>query len=959
MARNLSRLYVHVALPRSIRDYAVARPAGIADIFLMMKHRPITGCLLGLLLGPVVAPAEFQLQSEEILSSGDRIYHLSYSPRPAMMKQPQNTAILPTPDGGFQAITVTGQLPDSRVESCLVYLPDADSVWEKVVLDVSPSASSASISFKPVRVGTMTGLKLTASPVDNTRLDLVLTVPSSRDVKSSFVTRDPEALRSARNLFINGNAVKALPSHSGRTKGGGSPAPPTAPGDWRLQFSGEGLFSLDMTAIGATGADVSTLRLDHHGMALSVVEASGDTVWFYANERMTDYNRSDSVFATTGSASPSPLVSTRPAFDTLTPQSTEVSLMQTRRHEWELHYQQIIVNQEADHFAFHVAANPPTSTVLTSYTYNLPFPDSLTSSTVDLTVGLIAQNQNVSLDPDHYTDLVLNGVSIPRFSWEGNILLEHNTVVDIGAQPGVPTIEFTHTIPGVGENPVVDAGLRDAQRLDWVEMTYSANLRAANGETAMIELDVDTTKGTSPRLVTVGGFPGGTTVDDVAIVDVTDPEAVVLLTGASTFTDGDGAIALEFEAPVTPARFFLQLKSTASLPVVFPAEQLSPLPAGTLTGLYVRPDEFDTALQPLVNLRGPGIVEISPRQAYDVFGGGQQHPDAIRESVQWYVENASSRSVRPALLLVGFGTLDVKDHLGLSEFPEVPSFIEQSVQTSPGWLQNGVDFFYACVEGDDELPDLRVARIPAKTPDDITTAVNRIIAHHQMRDSLANSGRTGVFLAGTDFQPFPNTFRQDQPEWLQLWSESGLTAVRIDDGSSTPDGQLEFDLFQSALQDGAGGAAYAQYMGHGFINNWQNNRMMSANKVDDIDTQNRWPFVATYTCFNGLYALPGSQASSLAEAWLFEPDFGAIATLAPVSVDFYETQREFTFSILTRLSDPPATLGDWFTDAQTFYAVTYPLFSRTLHEYVFFGDPDSSSTITPNQSDERDYWLFE
>ncbi len=929
----------------------------------MSMLRPLAILPLLALAAPHGAFADFLLRDRTVEPSGDRGFELRHTPRPAIIVGPQSGALLPTPDGAGELVVPVGEPPDSRVESCLIYLPDAHRVLADVRLDVEPSEFSDTVRLDAVRIGTMAGLRVTVSPRTNDRIAIMLHLPPARMEKSLPTTTDPAALREARAFFLNARDVLEVPTRSGEGVAKGPPPPPSAPGDWRLEFNGEGLVSLDLVSIGATALDVPSLRLDHHGVAVPILDASGDSVVFYVDERVTAYNRADSVFATTGSLQPSGSIATRPAFDTLSPQGAEVSHRQTRRYEWNLHYQQIVVNQSADHFAFHVAANPPSSTALATYTYQLPFPDRLTSPTVETTVGLIAQNQNVTLSPDHYTDVVLSGVGLPRFSWEGNVIFQHTAAVEIEAQPVSPELEFTHAIPGVGENPVVDAGLRDAQRLDWVELAYDARVRAQDGSTAVMELDaaeVPEVGDPQPRLVTVGGFPIGTVAADVAVLDVTDPGLAVRLADPSVFADEDGTVAVEFEAPPAAVRFYVQLVDSAAAPSIGPASILPSLPSAPLTGIYVRPDEFDAALQPLVDHRGEGIVEFSPRQAYDVFGGGQHHPEAIRDAVRWYVENAAERTVRPALLLVGFGTLDSKDYLGLSVHPEVPSFIEQGVQTSPGWLQNGVDFFYACVEGDDELPDLRAARIPATNAGDLTIAIDRIIAHDEMAGAFDGMERSGVFLAGTDSAPFPANFKVDQPEWLAAWEQTGLPSVRIDDGSSSPDGQLEFDLFKAALETGAGGASYAQYMGHGFINNWQNNRMMNTNKVADIDTADRWPFVATYTCFNGLYNLPGSGTTSLAEAWLFfEPDRGAIAALAPVSVDFYETHREFTASVLAQLADPPETLGGWFAGAQTQYSITYPLFAKTLHEYVLFGDPDSPSALGGTTSSAIDYWMLE
>lgn len=838
-------------------------------------------------------------------------------------------------------LELEGAPPDVGVESFLLPVDSPDQAAGARVSCVPASALSG-VCARPAMMGTIAALQVIVDPrkAGAREIRIAIELPAGASTASApRPSSDPRDAAFFRRFFLDGEALDAVPLASPRAAAKGVQSP-TPPGEMRIDFVGEGLFGASLESLGLEESDVAGVALWHHGQQLRIGGVSDGNLWFHAAEQPTRYNRSDAVFVDDDAPVPSPTVATRPAFSTISPAGAEVAYPRSRRYERNLHYQQIVVLQGADHFAFHRAGAPSSSQTPASATHQLPFPDLLALPDVTITAQLIAQNQTTSIAPDHYTDLTVAGVSVPRFSWDGKIVFQHAAVVNMLGAPLSPQFSFTHAVPQAGDNPVVDGGGSDQQRFDWLQLDYVGVPRAENGDIAFVELAA----AEAPRRATVGGFPAGTTADDVAVLDITDPAAPVRLTGVSTFTDSSGTIAVEFEPPLAACRFLVQRIASASGLAVAPSQAIPPLPAARLRGIHVRPDELAAALAPLVALRSPGIVEMSPRQAYDTFGGGRQDPQAIRDAVAWYLANAAEREPQPDVLLVGHGTLDPKGELGLPAVPEIPSFIEQSVETSPGFLENPVDYFFACVEGEDEIPDVRLGRIPAKTPEELTVAVDRARAHWTALPTLAAQARTGVFLAGSDNQGYRFTFIDDQPQWTDLWETTGLAHVRIDDGTATPDGAAEFTALKAAMENGAGGAAYVQYMGHGFINNWQTNQMMNLSRSATVATAGKWPLVATFTCFNGLYALPGSTSRSMVEAWIvLNAGNGATGAVAPVSVDFYFEQSTYTKTFLESIAVPaaqrPRTHGEWMAATQTFFATTYPGFFRTLHEFSFFGDP--------------------
>jgi hypothetical protein len=349
-------------------------------------------------------------------------------------------------------------------------------------------------------------------------------------------------------------------------------------------------------------------------------------------------------------------------------------------------------------------------------------------------------------------------------------------------------------------------------------------------------------------------------------------------------------------------------------------------------------------------LRGSAsLLLLDPQAAYNAFNGGQESPEALRDAVRALLDAHPFRHPFPGLLLAGHASLDHHDYLGLQASPQVPCFIDESVQTEFGTFENPIDYPYALLYGDDLLPDVMLGRIPARTSAELALAVSRIVQHDALAATLSLSDRPGVFIADAD-----NNFAADNPTWVSMWQQTGNTglAIRRADYATTA---LAFGAIQSVMQASPAGAAFVMYSGHGFNDTWWSSAVMSPTRVASIDTEGRWPIVATFTCLNGYYAFPGATSPTLSEAWLFSTDpgtlRGAVANIAPCSADFYIQQRLFAEAVLDgfTLSEDqrPRSVGELLLRAQADYATEWPMLEKTLKEYLLFGDPATSLAIDP------------
>jgi hypothetical protein len=681
--------------------------------------------------------------------------------------------------------------------------------------------------------------------------------------------------------------------------------------------------------------EVATLQLNHHGSLVPIAGVLADRLWVYAPRRQTLTDVTDSIFATRESSSPSPAIASRPAFQTLTPQGVEMPIRRRLVHAPRNTYDRSSFEPVGERFYVHGIQTNQTRTV------NLEFNDVLTST--GMILRFEAHGRNISPPtPDHYTFFTVGGVTLPTVSWKGRTAyFGEQPVVLPSVNVGNPLVVTQAVPPG---SPF--GGGTDLQALKSFELEWIGQPRLPSS--GRLALSVDAAG--APRVLTVGGFADGTAVADIVILDVTDPYAPVRIDSPATFSIGGGRFAVEFEVGAPAAELHIQLLDTAESPLfVAPATMLPSLPSGReLEGVFVRPAEFGQALGPLEDARGSGWITLDVQAAYDAFNGGQESSEAIRRALAWLMNEAESTVLLPSVLLVGHGSLDRKNYTNRHSGPQVPSWLELGMVLSGGVQnENPTDFDYGMLFGEDNFADAAVSRIPAKSVADVQVAVARQLRHMEIAEALSRYPREALFVTDDD-----NIFLADTQVWINFWQQTGRGAQRLDvDPVTEPgglDGQAELAIIKTALESG-NGLAMIMYMGHGNTDRWSGHRILQTSDVANINTEDRWPFVATFTCLNSFYAQPGATTLSLGEAWIVTPNRGAIAALAPSGVGLYGPQRNYALTMLQQIAkaplERPATIGELMVTTQNAYLTQYPILEETARSMLLFGDPAAALTI--------------
>jgi len=449
----------------------------------------------------------------------------------------------------------------------------------------------------------------------------------------------------------------------------------------------------------------------------------------------------------------------------------------------------------------------------------------------------------------------------------------------------------------------------DISFIDWIEIRYPRLLVA----------EVDRLRFDSPGGVQqLVGFSG-----PAAVFDVTDPEAVTRVAGVQEEQRGDEpAVAFEGERgrhylAVGPKGF---LRPTRTLRSVTDPD----LWASDSGADYVAigPPDLLEPLQPLLEWRqaqGLRVMAVPVEVVYDQFNHGLPEPEAIRAFLRY-----AGQAWQPApryLLLVGDATYDPRGYLTPPEANRVPSFLIPTVYGG----ETASDTVFADLD-DDLRPDIAVGRMPARTPQQVRTLVEKTLAYEQ-RSSKGDWQRRVVTVAdGQD-----PSFRTDAEAFLQQFP-AGYEAVGVFPEAGAADANREV---QRQLGEGS---LLVAYFGHGSVTQWGKDRIFTTADASGLANGDHLPVVLNMTCLTGLFTHP--QVDSLAETLLWQAGGGAVAVLAPTSLTLAIDQTFLSRPLVEALlHDRELTLGEAVLQAKRQVPTEGAGTRDVMQTFLLFGDP--------------------
>lgn len=521
--------------------------------------------------------------------------------------------------------------------------------------------------------------------------------------------------------------------------------------------------------------------------------------------------------------------------------------------------------------------------------------DPATTADATLTVAL----QGVTTETQHEVDVLVNGLTAGSLSFPDQ-------------ESAVASFSIPSSWLREGDNEVSLAATGqgfDVSVIDYIRVTYPHQYLLDDGYLRM------TVPG-GTRLV-LGGLPDAS----LRVIEVTTPGSPVELDLAVS-AGGDDDISAVVGIPDGGTRTLIAFTSSRQLPVdgVILESPSSWGEAGNSADLVViaHPSLLD-AVQPLLAQReaqGLATALVDVTDVYDEFSYGQRTPYAIRDFLQLATQDwlKAPRWV----LLVGDASFDPKNYLGLGDYDLVPT---KFVATT--YLKTSSDDWFADFDSDG-LPSLALGRLPARTPDEASLMVSKILARES---ALGQGWATGVLLVSDENYEFDFEAASAALSPL-LPGDLTVREVAVDRlGAGAP---------AEIVSQINAGQLLVNYTGHGSVDVWSRQGIFDGVEAAGLANGDRLPVFVMMTCLSGFFA--DLYTESLSEALLLAPNGGAVSVWASSGMTEPDTQALMNQELFRQLFKEPApTLGEAAVQAKA--AVSDEDVRRT---WVLFGDPSMS-----------------
>ncbi|MBI4616409.1 MAG: hypothetical protein HY720_22550 [Planctomycetes bacterium] len=700
------------------------------------------------------------------------------------------------------------------------------------------------------------------------------------------------------------------------------------PSALKVKVVHDGLYRLTRDDLARAGLDVSadprTIRMFHLGREIAMrvsgeadgVFGAGDAVYFYGtknpwrtidNPEATRYTDENVYWLTAGSGfgkrmedawvTPGPgILAPRAEGDGVLHLEENASIF-TR-----------IENGEGRDFWFHPA--PLYNTAGGSHpwsrrTFVLPTPDLAgTPHTARLIVAL-AGVTDFFAHPDHRVLVSVNGALVGELMWDGR-------------QAHRATFEIPSGLLSAGDNAVelrLPADLPEVAN-DYVFVNYFS---LAYRRLLVARADAVSFPGEGPGEYAATGFAPG----PVYGLDATDPSFPRWLRGMEL---AGGTVRWNDRAAGSGALYHLAGEGALLSPLAIETNAPSDwrTQANRADRIAIAHPTLVSGVQTLADFRasqGLATAVVDVTDLFDEFTGGLPDPLAIRGFLA-HVRGGWTAPAPRFVVLVGDGSQDSHNY----RFA-VPDYVPTKLMAMEHVL-SASDNWYAAVEGEDELPDLALGRLPVRSEDELMAVVAKILAHET--GPAAPWQREVSLVADNDDAAYD--FSRATRGFATLFDP----AYSVEELYLGPLSVAEVRSRVLAAFDG--GRILVAYMGHGNATQWANEYVFGAASVPTLAPSGRNGLVTAMGCMNGMFHLP--QLTSLGEACVRTPDRGGMAFWGSTALVEAAPQEDVYRELVRILFDEGGrTIGEAVTEAKVIAWSAGGSQTDVVRSWVLFGDP--------------------
>ncbi len=466
-------------------------------------------------------------------------------------------------------------------------------------------------------------------------------------------------------------------------------------------------------------------------------------------------------------------------------------------------------------------------------------------------------NTYTAINPDHHTILSVNGKQLLDDLWDGQIKFNNQANFNQGIlKEGINTINIL--LPG-------DTGsIVDNVYLNWFEVYYWRNYIANN--------DFFLFRGRE-EFGTYQFEIKHFTSEKVHIFDITDSANVQRVTDFQTEPVGD-QFKLRFQDEAQNRLYFTMTEDQLRTPHSLISDNPSDLRLKNNQADYIMitPEEFADELVQLAHFRnsqGLNVKIVKVGDIYDEFNHGIKNPKAIRDFLSYTFHNW--RKPAPTyVLLVGDASYDYKDYLS-SGYPDL---MPTHLFTKPiSNFESSSDNWFACVAGEDILPDMLIGRIPVRTIQHLKNMIDKILLY-EMDPDESDWNKNILFIA--DNEDDAGQFENVSDHFVDNYIPENYNPRKI----YLRDYNIPSQIRESIVNEINNGCLILNYIGHGSIRRWAHENIFLEEDFYGIVNRKKLFIGISMSCDNGFFHHP-TIPYCMPEKFINQVYTGAIAFFAP------------------------------------------------------------------------------
>ncbi len=343
--------------------------------------------------------------------------------------------------------------------------------------------------------------------------------------------------------------------------------------------------------------------------------------------------------------------------------------------------------------------------------------------------------------------------------------------------------------------------------------------------------------------------------------------------------------------------------------------------------------KFQTQSQQFANFRSqnlhgfdnPRVMIVDVQDIYDEFSFGLREPAAIRDFIKYVFDYWTEPTISYVAL---FGDMS-RDYRGILENSKV-SYMPSMPFHASLYGQLASDNLFACVIGNDFIPDVALGRISTEDEAEANILVSKII-NYPADNSKEWKKTIGLFSGGLD-ENDENSFKfNDSNIFLEenYTSPFGAITSKVFRYPNKPE-YIQFagsgpEIRQSINK----GNVIVSYYGHGGGYQWD--FVFTDDDIYALNNQNRLPFVISVTCYTSHF----DNQKVFGEIFNSVPNKGSIATFGSSGVTLWPTAKFFNQELFREIfNNRRFTIGDAILIAKA-----NPAYGTMTQVLTLLGDP--------------------